>query len=171
MENNVPEVEVDGLNLDEDTLKDRFLTFKIGSEDYAIPIEYIIEIIGIMKVTNVPNVKDFIKGIINLRGMIIPVISVRKRFNMPEIAYDERTCIIVIRHNNVSIGLIVDEVLEVLNIDADHIGPPPQTNKGTKSQFIEGIGKVGKEIKVVLALQRFLYDEEETEIIDNNNDF
>jgi purine-binding chemotaxis protein CheW len=168
MEQNTPDVRLEGLG-DEDTQKDRFLTFKIGSEDYAIPIEFIIEIIGIMKITGIPNVRDYIKGIINLRGMIIPVINVRKRFNLPEAEYDERTCIVVIKHNNVTIGLIVDEVLEVLNIGAENIGPPPETNKGTGSQFIEGIGKVENEIKVVLGLQRLLYDEEENELSENND--
>ena len=123
------------LNDDEDTQKDKYLSFKIGNEEYAIEIKYVIEIIGIQKITSVPNIKKFIKGIINLRGNIIPVIDVRMRFKMDTIDYDDRTCIVVIDADNVSIGLIVDEVLEVLNIDESRISPPPQTNKGAQSKI------------------------------------
>jgi purine-binding chemotaxis protein CheW len=146
--------------LDEDTQKDRFLSFKIADEDYAIEIKYIIEIIGIQRITKVPNISDFIKGIINLRGNIIPVVDVRKRFNLNEIDYNDRTCIIVVRLSNTSIGLIVDEVQEVVNIMEDHIAPPPPTNKGTHSKFIQGIGRIGKSVKILLNINRLLYEDE-----------
>ena len=126
---------------DEDTQKDKFLTFRIGNEDYAIDIKYI-------------------KGIINLRGNIIPVIDVRLRFHIDEKEYTDKTCIVVTSINNVHVGLIVDEVSEVLSIPEDKISPPPQTNKGAKSRYIQGIGKDGQKVKVMINLFKLLYDEE-----------
>ncbi len=146
--------------LDEDTQKDRFLSFKIDREDYAIEIKYVIEIIGIQKITKIPNVHHYIKGIINLRGNIIPVVDVRKRFKLPAIDYNDRTCIIVVRFLNTSIGLIVDEVQEVVNIPEDQISPPPATNKGTHSRYIQGIGKVHNSVKILLSLGKLLFDDE-----------
>lgn len=145
---------------DEDTQKDKFLTFHIGNEDYAIDIKFVNEIISIQKITPVPNIKKFIKGIINLRGNIIPVIDVRLRFRIPEIEYTDKTCIIVTNINNIQVGLIVDEVSEVLTIPEDRISQPPQTNKGAKSRYIQGIGRIGKKVKVMLNLSKLLYDEE-----------
>lgn len=146
--------------LDDDTQKDRFLSFKIANEDYGIEIKYIIEIIGIQKITKVPNISEYIKGIINLRGNIIPVVDVRTRFGLKEIEYNDRTCIIVVRLSNTSIGLIVDEVQEVVNITEENIAPPPATNKGSHSKFIQGIGKVGKNVKILLSINRLLYEDE-----------
>ncbi len=145
---------------EEDTQKDKYLTFHIGTEDYAVDIKYVNEIISIQNITPVPNIKKFIKGIINLRGNIIPVIDVRLRFGINEKEYTETTCIIVTNINSVQVGLIVDEVSEVLNIPEDKISPPPQTNKGAKSRFIQGIGRIGKKVKVMLNLYKLLYDEE-----------
>lgn len=147
------------LDEDENTLQDRYLTFKLGTEQYAFEIKYVTEIIGIQKITEVPNIKEYIKGIINLRGIIYPVVEVRKRFNMPEIEYDDRTCIIVVTLNNTGIGLIVDEVAEVLTILPKQISPPPQTNKGSQSRFINGIGKIGDQVKIMLDIHKLLYDE------------
>lgn len=146
--------------LDDDTQKDRFLSFRIANEDYGIEIKYIIEIIGIQKITKVPNINEYIKGIINLRGNIIPVVDVRTRFGLREIEYNDRTCIIVVRLSNTSIGLIVDEVQEVVNITEENIAPPPATNKGSHSKFIQGIGKVGKNVKILLSINRLLYEDE-----------
>ncbi len=145
---------------EEDTLRDRYLTFVLGSEHYAFEIKYVTEIIGIQKVTEVPNIKEYIKGIINLRGIIVPIVDVRKRFGMEQIEYDDRACIIVVTINNTNIGLIVDEVAEVLSIPEDSISPAPLTNKGSKSRFILGMGKVDMNVKIVLDINKLLYDED-----------
>ncbi len=145
---------------DEDTLTDRYLTFNIGKQVYAIEIRNITEIIGIQNVTKVPNIKPFIKGIINLRGIIVPIVDVRKRFNLPAVEYDEKTCIIVVNFNNVEIGLIVDEVAEVINIPAEELSPPPETSKGSESKFIEAMAKINKQIIILLNLERVLHDEQ-----------
>jgi len=148
------------LGEDEDTLKDKYLTFKIANEDYAIEIKYVIEIIRIQKITRIPNIKDYIKGIINLRGIIIPVVEIRKRFNLLEIEYDDRTCIIVVMINNNSIGLIVDDVAEVIDITESNLTLPPSTNKGNQSRFIQAIGNAGEKVKIILDIHKLLYEED-----------
>lgn len=144
----------------EDTQKDRYLLFQIAEEIYAIEIVYILEIVGIQKITPVPNIKNFVKGIINLRGIIVPVVDIRKRFGLDAIEYNEKTCIVVVNFNEVLVGLIVDEVAEVINIPEEQTVPAPVTNKGSRSRFIESIGKVGNEVKMILNLHRVLYDED-----------
>jgi purine-binding chemotaxis protein CheW len=154
--------DIDILNeSDEDTQKDKFLTFFIANEIYAVDVKYVIEIIGIQKITFVPNIKNYIKGIINLRGNITPVVDVRLRFQMNEIEYNDRTCIIVLHYNTSSVGLIVDEVSEVLNIPSTVVSLPPQTSKGTQSRFIQGIGKLGDDMKIILNIHKLLYDDNE----------
>lgn len=102
---------------------------------------------------------DFVKGVINLRGKVIPVIDVRLRFGMAERAYDERTCIVVVNIAGTAVGLIVDSVSEVINIPAGDIEPPPRVKKGESSRFIKGLGKVGEKVKILLAVERLIYVE------------
>jgi purine-binding chemotaxis protein CheW len=158
---------VDDSFLEEDTQKDKYLSFIIDDEICAIEIQFVTEIIGIQKITEVPNSKPYIKGVINLRGNITPVVNVRSRFKIDEIDYTERTCIIVVSINNLHIGLIVDEVSEVINIPLERISPPPHTNKGSKSRYIKGIGKVSKDIIIVLDLSNLLYDEPLGIVVEN----
>ncbi len=148
-------------DMEEDTLKDQFLSYSLGKEFYAVEIVYVTEIIGIQNITEVPNVKDHIKGIINLRGMIIPVVDIRYRFGMKTLPYNDRTCIIVVTVNNSQIGLIVDEVQEVLTIASDKIFSAPHTYKGSKSKFIEGVTKINENVIIILDIQKLLYDENE----------
>jgi purine-binding chemotaxis protein CheW len=145
---------------DEDTQKDMFLSFRLDSEEYAIEIRYVTEIVGIQKITEVPDTEEFIKGVINLRGKIIPVLDVRLRFRLAPRDYTDRTCTIVVDMNSVAIGLIVDEVSEVLNIPESEISEAPKTNKGTRSRFIQGIGKVGEDVKIILNIDSILNDAE-----------
>lgn len=134
----------------EDTQRDKYLTFHLAAEDYGIEIKYVTEIIGIQKITEVPDMPRFIKGVINLRGKVIPVMDVRKRFGLPSREYDVRTCIIVVNINESAIGLVVDEVREVVDIPARQVEPPPKTGSGAGSGFVQGIGKVGDEVKIIL---------------------
>lgn len=143
----------------EDTQKDKFLTFMLGSEHYGIEIQYVTEIIGIQAITEVPELPDYIKGIINLRGKIIPVMDVRLRFKKESREYDDRTCVIVIEIKDISIGLIVDSVSEVLTIPEQEIVSPPEVKKGG-SRFIKGVGKVENEVKLILDCDKLLNDEE-----------
>lgn len=137
------------LELVEDTQKDKFLTFRIENENYAIEISYVTEIIRILPITQVPHMPEFVKGIINLRGKIIPVIDVRLRFKKPDIKYDDRTCIIVVDVKEVTIGLIVDNVSEVYTIAETQIVEPPEFSS-TKNKYIKGIGKIENEVKLIL---------------------
>jgi len=146
--------------LEEDTQKDKYLIFRLGNEDYGIEVRYIIEIIGIQKITEVPDTPEFLMGVINLRGRIIPIIDVRTRFNLKFREYSERTCIVIVNFNDTNIGLVVDGVSEVQTIPEANVELPPKTNKGSKSRFVQGMGKVGKQVKIILNLERFLNDDE-----------
>jgi len=151
----------------EDTQEGKYLTFRIGKEEYGIEIRYVTEIIGIQKVTDLPDTPEFVKGVINLRGKVIPVIDVRIRFEMPHRDYDERTCIVVVNINGTSVGLIVDSVSEVLDIPANDIEAPPKVNKGGGSRYIQGLGKVGESVKIILNIHRLLFEEELEQIIES----
>lgn len=144
----------------EDTQKGRFLTFALGQEVFGIEIRYVTEIIGMQPITGLPEVPDYIKGIINLRGKIIPVIDVRLKFKKDAIEYDDRTCIIVIETSNLSVGMIVDNVAEVISIDDENIAPPPDNRSGVQNRYISGIGKAGNEVKLLLDCGKLFYDEE-----------
>jgi purine-binding chemotaxis protein CheW len=148
------------INEEEDTQKDKFLTFTIGSEAYGLEIKYVTEIIGIQEITEVPELPEYIRGIINLRGKIIPVMDVRLRFKKPIREYNDRTCIIVVDIKEVSVGLIVDAVSEVMNIQEQNVVPPPDLNKGSSNKYIKGIGKVGSEVKLLLDCNKLLNDDE-----------
>ncbi len=142
----------------EDTLKNMYLTFRLGKEDYGIEIRYVTEIVGMQKITEVPDMPVFVKGVVNLRGQVIPVLDMRLRFNMESRDYDERTCIIVVNIGGSQVGLVVDTVNEVRNIDDDQISPPPKTAGADSAQYIQGMGKVGEEVIILLEGQRLLRD-------------
>ncbi len=150
----------DLLEVDElDTQKDQYLTFSIGTEYYGIEIKNITEIIGIQNITQVPELPHYIKGIINLRGRVIPVMDVRLRFKKEPIDYTDRTCIIVVDMKDISIGLIVDSVSEVLSISENDIVPPPEVYNAS-NKYIKGIGKVGEDVKLLLDCDKLLNDQE-----------
>ena len=144
----------------EDTLRNMYLTFRLGNEDYGIEIRYVTEIVGMQKITEVPDMPLFVKGVVNLRGQVIPVLDMRLRFNMEPRDYDERTCIIVVNINSSQVGLVVDTVNEVRNINDDQISPPPRTAGASSAQYIQGMGKVGEEVIILLEGQRLLFEQE-----------
>jgi len=150
----------DDLYDDEDTIKDKYLTFHLAGEDYGLDIAFVTEIIGIQRITEVPDMPAFVKGVINLRGKVIPVMDVRLRFHLPEREYDVRTCIIVVDINAAAVGLVVDQVNEVVDIPADHVEPPPRTTKGASSRFLKGMGKVDDQVKILLNVDSLLHEEE-----------
>ncbi len=144
---------------EEDTLKGKYLIFLMGNEMYGMEIRYITEIIGIQPITEVPEMPEYVKGITNLRGKIIPVMDVRLRFKKAAREYDDRTCIIVLDMNDIAIGLVVDSVAEVIAIEDEDIAPPPELNKGGHT-YIKGIGKAGGSVKLLLDCQKLLTDDE-----------
>jgi Chemotaxis signal transduction protein len=146
----------------EDAHKDKYLIFSVGEASYGIPIRSVIEIIGIEEITQLPELPIYVKGIINLRGRIIPVMDARLRFRKEEREYDDRTCIIVIEIENVVFGLIVDNVKEVAGIDEANISPPPNISRDEDFAcgFIEAIGKAGQNILLLIDCKRLLNNNE-----------
>lgn len=144
----------------EDTQKGKFLTFALGQETYAIEIIHVTEIIGIQDITEVPELPNYVKGIINLRGRIIPVIDVRLRFKKEAVEYNDRTCIIVIDIKNTSVGLIVDTVSEVLSMADEDIVPPPDSKTGFQNNYIKGIGKTEDKVNLLLDCEQLLSNTE-----------
>ena len=136
-----------------DDLTGRFLTFWIGDAIYGIELLNVLEIVKVQPIMRVPEVASYIKGIINLRGKIVPVIDVRLKFNYPSTAYDEKTCIIVIDINDMRVGLIVDRVLEVMGIDQKERTPPPNT-AGT-NQYLNSIANINGRIIMIIDCQKF----------------
>lgn len=142
---------------EEDTQEGKFLTFILGSEVYGLEIRYVTEIIGIQKITTVPDLPDYVKGVINLRGKVIPVMDVRLRFHMEARAYDERTCVIVIKAKSTTVGLIVDTVSEVLEIPGENIETTHHMRRGAGNAFMKGLGKVAEEVKILLDAEALLF--------------
>lgn len=159
MANNDNQLAVAGSE-NEDTQQGKYLTFELGKEAFGMEIRFVTEIIGIQPVTFVPEVPDYVKGIINLRGKVIPVIDMRLKFKKEEIDYTDRTCIIVIDIEEISIGLIVDSVAEVLNIGDDNIVPPPSYKTGFQNRYIKGIGKVGESVVLLLDCKKLISEDD-----------
>ncbi|CAJ0853181.1 hypothetical protein AMST5_00622 [freshwater sediment metagenome] len=139
---------------EENNIEDMFLTFGVAGEEYGLGIAFVTEIVGMQRVMQVPDVPKFIKGVINLRGKVIPVMDVRCRFEMPEKPYTERTVIIVLDVDSVPIGLVVDNVSDVLEIPPSHIDPAPKFNSSrTQESLIRGLGKSGDRVAVLLDIR------------------
>lgn len=153
------EFEQQNLAEQEDTLKGKYLTFYIEDDCYGIAIRYVTEIIGVQPITEVPELPEYIRGIINLRGKIIPIMDVRLRFKKPFLEYDDRSCVIIVEMNEINMGLVVDRVAEVLYIPDKDIAPPPEISKG-HNRYIQGIGKVGDDVKLILDCNKILTDDE-----------
>ncbi len=143
----------------EETQKGKYLTFSLGDEYYGIEILFVTEIIGIQPITVMPELPDYMRGVINLRGEIVPVLDARSRFGKVVLEYNERTCIIVVNVSGLAIGIIVDAVSEVLIIDEHDIVPPPILfNSGLN--YIKAIGKNDEQVVLILDCTRILSDDE-----------
>ncbi|MBQ2705853.1 MAG: purine-binding chemotaxis protein CheW [Agathobacter sp.] len=152
-----------------DTQKGKYVTFKSGEEYFGLKIQYVNEIIVFQEITKIPESESYIKGLINLRGKIIPVIDVRLRFKQEPFEYTDRTCIIVVNVKNIVVGLIVEQIAEVVEIQEENIIPSPSVGKADKSQnkYVYAIGKVGDQVKLLLDPDRLLNDEEITALDPN----
>lgn len=148
--------------IQQDVHQDKYVTFKSGKEYFGLKIEYVNEIIVFQNITEIPESEDYIKGLINLRGKIIPVIDVRIRFKKEPIEYNDRTCIIVINVKNIVVGLIVEKIAGVVEIKEENILPPPSIGNEEKSQnkYVYGIGMVGDNVKLLLDPDKLLKDED-----------
>lgn len=145
-----------------DAQKGKYMTFKSGNEYFGLKIQYVNEIIGFQAITAIPETEDYIKGLINLRGKIIPVIDVRLRFKQEPFEYNDRTCIIVINVKSTVVGLIVEKIAEVVEIREENILPPPTIGRADKThnKYVYGIGKVGDSVKLLLDPDKLLNDED-----------
>ena len=146
----------------------KYLTLRLSEEHYAIPILKIKEIIGMMPVTKVPRLPNHFKGVINLRGKIIPVIDLRLKFGLEEKEYDERTSIIVIelaaKNGLTTSGIVVDTVQEVMDIAPGDIEPPPKHGSEAGNAFLTGMGKIGEKVVMVLDAEKILTSNGEKEL-------
>jgi purine-binding chemotaxis protein CheW len=157
--------QVDEENVSErDTQKGKYMTFKSGNEYFGLEIQYVNEIIQLQAITAIPETEDYIKGLINLRGKVIPVVDVRLRFKQEPFEYNDRTCIIVINIKSMMVGLIVEKIAEVVEIKEDNILPPPSVGRTDKVQnkYVYGIGKVGDTVKLLLDPDKLLNDQDLT---------
>lgn len=146
-------------------LKQKYVTFMSGKEYFGLKIEYVNEIIVAQEITAIPETEDYIKGLINLRGKIIPVIDVRLRFKQSAFEYDDRTCIIVINVQGTEVGLIVEKIAEVVEISDDNLLPSPtigRSDKTQKDRYVYAIGKVGNSVKLLLDPEKLLHDDMKT---------
>lgn len=147
--------------LEDDNQKGKFMTFLTGKEHFGISISYVNEIIQMQPITAMPEVEDYIKGLINLRGKIIPVIDVRVRFKMEPIEYTDRTCIIVINVRSTVIGLIVEKIAEVDTIMDEDIVPPPTLGRKDSEQnkYVYGLARTGDTVKLLIDPEKLIKDE------------
>ncbi len=145
-------------------LAGKYLTFRLGEEEYGLEIIKVQEIIGLMPITRVPQMPAYVRGVINLRGRIIPTIELRAKFNMPRVEDTERTCIIVVQvishKGKVNIGILVDQVAEVLNVAAGEIDEAPEFGTHLSTDFMLGIGIVDEDVKILLDIDKVLTSEE-----------
>jgi purine-binding chemotaxis protein CheW len=145
---------------DGDTLSGKFLSFIIGNEQYGIEIRYVTEIVGIQDITEIPELPEYVRGIINLRGKIIPVIDMRLRFKKVFKEYDDRTCVIVVDFREKNIGLIVDRVSEVFTLSEEEVEPVRGESVICGNRYIKEIGKVNNVVTLILDCEKSLQDEE-----------
>ncbi|GJQ60070.1 MAG: purine-binding chemotaxis protein CheW [Candidatus Scalindua sp. AMX11] len=138
----------------------KFLTFVLNHEEYGIEILKVREIIGVIGITPVPQTPDYLKGVINLRGKVIPVIDLRLKFSMTEEEHKQETCIIVVEVNNAPIGVVVDNVSEVLDIKSEEVEDTPQFGRDIDTSFIMGLGKAKEKIIILLDIDKVLSTEE-----------
>ena len=148
----------------------QYLTFILDEDHYGIDISSVIEIIGMQKITQMPQQPDYVNGVINLRGRIIPTIDVRTRFKKERADYDERTCIIVVDVQDTMIGFIVDRVDEVITISSENISSPPRFNQDFKGRYVKGIAKIEDRIIMILDSSLLLSEEEliETQMLEDD---
>lgn len=146
----------------QNTQRGKYMTFKSGLEYFGLEIQYVQQIIQFQSITKIPETEDYIKGLINLRGKIVPVVDVRLRFKQGECEYNDKTCILVINVKNSTVGLIVEQIAEVVEIKEENILPPPTIGRNDKghNKYVYGIGKVGTSVKLLLDPEKLLYDEE-----------
>ena len=153
------------------TAAGKYMTFKLAAEEYGLEILKVREIIRLMEITRVPRTRDYMRGVINLRGRVIPVVDLRLKFEMERVEATDQTVIIVVQYaaagREITMGILVDEVVEVLNIAQDHVEPTPSFGTTeVDSQFILGVGKIDKRVVFLLDIGKVLSTEESVDVAD-----
>lgn len=168
LEKNEETDELEGIE-GEDSQKGKFMTFQIGKEFFGISISYVNEIIAMQPIAAIPEVDDYIKGLINLRGKIIPVIDVRVRFKMEPAEYTDRTCIIVIDVKSTMIGLVVERIAEVDTIADESIVPPPSLGRKDheRNKYVYGLARTGETVKLLIDPERLIKQEDVEAVMDD----
>lgn len=143
------------------SLGGKYLTFRLGTEQFGLQILKVREIMGLINITQVPRAPNSVKGVINLRGKIVPVIDLRKKFEMPEVEVTDRACIVVVDINiqgtSADVGILVDNVSEVRNIRGEDIGPVPTLGDRMDTSFILGLAKTGGTVTTLLDIESVLF--------------
>lgn len=146
---------------DDETGVNKYLLYHLGDEIYGIDIAHVLEIVEMQRITEVPDMPLYFKGVFNLRGKVIPAMDLRIRFNMPSREYDDRTCIIVVQIGTSLVGFIVDTVSEVHDIKEGNIEPPPGfKSDDNKGKYISGLAKMGDDVRIIIDVKRIIEDED-----------
>lgn len=142
----------------------QLVAFFLQGEEFAVNIHSVREVLKLTQITPLPQSLDFIEGVINLRGEVIPVVDLRKRFRLPNAEKSDQSRIIIVEIDENQIGLIVDSVTEVLHLNSSAVVPPPSRLAGTRTEFISGVGKIGERLIIILELDKILSTEEQVEL-------
>jgi purine-binding chemotaxis protein CheW len=134
----------------------KVIVFQLKNEEYALPVQYVRSIEKIQHITRVPRTAHYVKGVINLRGVVTPIIDLRERFGFPSSPYSEQTRIIIVALQDIEVGLIVDAANDVLDIPASSIEPPPEAIGAVEVDYIHGVAKVGRRLLILLNLEKVL---------------
>ncbi|MDH4121630.1 MAG: chemotaxis protein CheW [Deltaproteobacteria bacterium] len=140
----------------EETLREKYLTFLLGEDEYCMEVRHVLEIIGMQNITPIPDVPEYIMGVINLRGKVVPLLDMRTRMGMEKKAFDARTCIIVVLHSTGNTGLVVDRVKMVVNISRDSLEIYKQSGTVLSHRFIRGMARLDDGVKVLMNLDSIL---------------
>jgi purine-binding chemotaxis protein CheW len=152
---------MDDMELDSGESQNIYLTFVVADETYAVNIQAVTTIVGMQHISGIPDLPDYVKGVMNLRGKVIPVIDLRLRFGLPWQAYDDRTTIIVLNLKDASSGLVVDKVTDVVTISPEKITPPPNSRAGSGRGVILGVGKLADKVCIILDMQLLVLGQDE----------
>jgi purine-binding chemotaxis protein CheW len=134
----------------------KIIVFQLKEKEYAIPVEQVRSIEKFQHITRVPGTQNFIKGVINLRGVVTPIVDLRIRFGLDQISYQDYTRIIIAVLEDIEVGLIVDAANDVMDIKLESIEPPPEIVSGTEEEYIKGVAKIGKRLLILLDLEKVL---------------
>lgn len=138
----------------------QLVTFRVGGEEFGLDVFSVHEILSYQQPTPMPRAPEFVEGVLDVRGTLVPIVDLRRRFETPQVAYDEDTRIVLVDFNDERLGLVVDSVTEVLRAPETAVSPPPAYIRGLAAEFVRGIVRVGERLAVLIDLDRILSSEE-----------